>query len=137
MSPTPGVEWRSRAMASSTLWPGQLTALAGLGALGDLDLQLVRVHQVVSGDPEARRCDLLDRASPPVAVGVRLVTRGVLAALAGVRLRADAVHRDGEQLVHLLAERAVRHAARREAADDVERRLDLVKGHRRRATRAA
>ena len=34
---------------------GQLAALAGLGALGHLDLQLARVDQVVAGDAEPRR----------------------------------------------------------------------------------
>ena len=42
---------------------GQLAALAGLGALRHLDLQLVGVDQVVAGDAEAARRDLLDRAA--------------------------------------------------------------------------
>ena len=50
----------------------QLAALAGLGALGDLDLQLVGVHQVVGRDAEARRSHLLDRAAPPIAIGIAL-----------------------------------------------------------------
>ena len=36
------------------LVPGQLAAFAGLGALRDLDLQLVGVDQVVRRDAEAR-----------------------------------------------------------------------------------
>ena len=40
---------------------GQLAALAGLGALRHLDLQLVGVDQVVAGDAEAARGHLLDR----------------------------------------------------------------------------
>jgi hypothetical protein len=51
---------------------------------------------------------------------------GILAALAGVRLAADAVHRDGERLVRFLADRAVRHRAGGEALDDRLDRLDLV-----------
>ena len=35
------------------LVPGQLTPFARLGALGDLDLQLVGIDQVMRGDPEA------------------------------------------------------------------------------------
>ena len=42
---------------------GKLTALAGLRALRDLDLQLVGVHQVVRGDAEAAGGHLLDRAA--------------------------------------------------------------------------
>ena len=52
------------------LVPGELSAFAGLGALGHLDLQLVGVDQVVRGHAEARRRDLLDRAAPRVAVRV-------------------------------------------------------------------
>ena len=42
---------------------GELPALAGLGALGHLDLDVVGVDQVLAGDPEPARGDLLDRAS--------------------------------------------------------------------------
>ena len=41
MSVTPGTEWRTRAMCLVDLVPRELAALARLGALGDLDLQLV------------------------------------------------------------------------------------------------
>ncbi len=34
---------------------GKLTALPGLGPLGDLDLQVVGADQVVGGDPEPSR----------------------------------------------------------------------------------
>ena len=49
---------------------GQLAALAGLGALGHLDLQLVGVDEVVDRHAEAPRGDLLDRRAAQVAVGV-------------------------------------------------------------------
>src|SRR5262249_9006754 len=80
------------------LLSGQLTTLAGLGALRHLDLEFVGVDQVVTGHAEARRCDLLDRAAPPVAVGIGNETRRVLAPLAGVALATDSVHRDGQVL---------------------------------------
>ena len=111
---------------------GQLPAFARLGALRHLDLQVVGVDQVLARDAEARRRDLLDRAAPRVAVRVGRVARRILAAFAGVRLAADAVHRDGERLVRLLADRAVRHRAGREALDDRLDRLDLVDRNRRR-----
>ena len=82
---------------------GQLAALAGLGALGHLDLDLAGADQVLAGDAEAARGDLLDGALQRVAVGQRLEAGRVLAALAGVRLAAEAVHRDGQRLVGLRA----------------------------------
>src|SRR5204862_489572 len=77
-------------------------------------------------DAEAPGGDLLDRAAAEVSVGVGHVARGVLAALAGVRAAADAVHRDRERLVRLLADRSVRHRAGGEAPEDGLDRLDLV-----------
>ena len=47
---------------------GQLTALARLGALRHLDLQVVGVDQVLAGDAEAARGHLLDGAAPRIAV---------------------------------------------------------------------
>ena len=50
------------------LVPGKLAALARLGALGHLDLEILRVDQVLAGHSEAAGGDLLDRAAPRVAV---------------------------------------------------------------------
>ncbi len=103
---------------------GQLAALAGLGALRHLDLDVVRVDQVLRGHAEAAGGDLLDgRAPRRVVQAVR-----VLAALTGVGLGAQLVHSDGEGLVRLLGDGAVRHGAGGEALDDVGDRLDLVDG---------
>ncbi len=105
---------------------GELAALAGLGALGHLDLQVVGVGEVLRRDAEAARRHLLDgRAAARVVQAV-----GVLAALAGVRLGAEAVHRDGQRLVGLGRDRAVAHRPGREAPDDRGHRLDLVDRHR-------
>ena len=65
----PGTECRSRAISSVTLCAGQLAALAGLGALDDLDLQLLGPHQVLRGHAEPRGGHLLDPVVRPVAVG--------------------------------------------------------------------
>jgi hypothetical protein len=46
---------------------GQLAALAGLGALRHLDLDLVGADQVLGGDAEAARGDLLDRERRRIA----------------------------------------------------------------------
>src|SRR6185436_20361838 len=112
------------------LVPGQLAAFARLRALRHLDLQVLGVDEIFAGDAEARRGHLLDRALSRVAVRVELVARRILAAFAGVRLGAEAVHGDGEGLVRLLADRAVGHGAGGEALDDRLDRLDLVDRHR-------
>ena len=108
----------------------ELAALARLGALRHLDLQVVGVDEVLRRHAEATRRHLLDRGAAEVAVRVAHVAVGVFAALAGVRLAADAVHRDRERLVRFLRDRAVRHRAGREALDDLADRLDLVDRHR-------
>ncbi len=54
---------------------GQLPALARLRALGDLDLELVGMTQVVDVDAEAARGDLADAAAALIAVRVGRVTR--------------------------------------------------------------
>src|SRR5207245_2617314 len=102
---------------------GQLAALAGLGALGHLDLQFLGVDQIVCGDAEARRGHLLDRAVLGVAVGGRDEALRVLAALAGVALPVDAVHGARQGLVGLLADRAKGHGAGREALYELLRRV--------------
>ena len=136
---------------------GQLAALAGLGALRHLDLDLVGRDQVLGRHAEAARGHLLDLAAQRVA-GLQLVVgldhlaadhvadlralrdrdalqlvavaRRVFAALAGVALAADAVHRHRERRVRLGGDRAERHRAGGEALDDLGRRLDLVERDR-------
>src|ERR1700686_3374022 len=109
---------------------GQLAAFAGLGALGDLDLHHVRVDQVLGRDAEAARGHLLNRGPHRIAVRQWLEAVGFLAALAGIRLAADAVHGDGERGVRLARDRAERHGAGREPTHDGLRRLDLLDRHR-------
>ena len=62
MRVTPGRVFRTRAISALTLRPGELTALARLGALRHLDLQLLRRRQVPGGHSEAAAGDLLDAA---------------------------------------------------------------------------
>ena len=64
------------------LVPRQLSAFARLGALHDLDLELLGPHQVLGGDAEPRRCHLLDPVVEAVAFRQRAEERGILAALA-------------------------------------------------------
>src|ERR1700733_14563224 len=90
---------------------GQLSALAGLSALRDLDLKLIGVHQVMRRNSEARRSHLLDGAATPIAIGIAIKALLVFPALAGVGLSSDAVHRDRQRLVRLFADGSERHGA--------------------------
>ncbi len=85
---------------------GQLPAFAGLRALRDLDLQIVRIDKIIGGHAKPRRSHLLDRAAAQVAIGIRLEARLVFAALAGIGFTADAVHGDRQRFVRFLADRA-------------------------------
>ena len=83
---------------------------------------------------DRQRVAVLDRALARAHLGA--IAQRVLAAFAGVRLAADAVHRDRERRVRLGRDRAEAHRAGREALDDLLRRLDFVDRHRRRARRS-
>ena len=102
----------------------QLAALARLGALGDLDLELLRAREVGRGDAEAGRRDLLDRRVTSDVAAV-VVPLGVLAALAAVGVHPEAPHADRQRLVRLGAERAERHRRPGEARQDRRHGLDL------------
>src|SRR5439155_24192849 len=108
----------------------QLPAFAGLGVLCHLDLRVFGVNGVFAGDAEPCRRELLDRAPPPVTIGVAGLARRVFAAFAGVRLAADPVHRNRQRLVRFLTDRSVGHRAGREALHDAVDRLDLVDRNR-------
>src|SRR5680860_549758 len=103
----------------------KLSALARLGALGDLDLDLVGVDEVLDRHPEATGGDLLDGRAPLV-----VEAGAVLAALAGVRLAAAPAHRAREPLVGLRRQRAEAHPAALEALDDLRGGLDLLEWDR-------
>ena len=100
-----------------------MAALAGLGALGHLDLDLLGAAEVFAGHTKAAGGHLLDGGAPLVVEPLR-----GLAALAGVGLAADAVHGDGQALVGLLRNRAVAHGAGLEPMDDGTDRLHLLDG---------
>ena len=115
------------------LLAGQVATLAGLGALGHLDLNLEGAAQVAARHAKARTCHLLDRGVLGITVSQRGLATRILTALAGVGTAVQAVHGDGHALVCFLADGAVRHGAGVKAADDVERGLDLVERNRRAA----
>ncbi|CRR03539.1 hypothetical protein PAERUG_E5_London_17_VIM_2_12_12_05776 [Pseudomonas aeruginosa] len=103
----------------------QLAALAGLGALGHLDLQDLGVDQVFRGHAEAAGSHLLDLRTLQ-----RAVARRVLAALAGVGATAQGVHRLGQRLVGLRRQRAEGNPGGIEALEDGFQRLHLVERQR-------
>ena len=105
------------------LVPGQLAALPWLGPLGHLDLQVVRIDQVLAGHAEPPAGHLLDRGAPRVAVDAGTEPLRVLAALAGVRPAAQPVHGDGQGLVRLGRDRPVGHGPGREPAHDAGHRF--------------
>ena len=70
---------------------GELPALAGLGALRDLDLDGVGVSEVEAGDAEPAGRDLLDLRPAFTAM-----PRRIFAAFTGVRSRTDAIHGDSQ-----------------------------------------
>ena len=104
---------------------GQLTTLAGLGALRHFDLQLVGEDAVLGSDAEAPRCDLFDAGVPVDRRALAAEAPRILPALAGVALATEPVHRDRDRLVRLGGDRAVRHRAGRKPTDDRLDRFDL------------
>ncbi len=109
---------------------GQLAAFAGLRTLGHLDLKNLGVGQILDRHAEPGAGHLLDPAIHRVAVGQRPITPRILAALAGVRVRSQPVHGDGQRFVGFLADRTVRHRAGVESLDDLGGRLDLFERNR-------
>ena len=105
------------------LLAGQMAALAGLGALGHFNLNLLGAAQVLAGDAKAAGGNLLDGGAPLVPEPAR-----GFAALAGVGLAADAVHGDSHALMGLLGDGAVAHGTGLEPLDDGFHRLHLVDG---------
>src|SRR5947208_6322906 len=133
------------------LAPGQLPALARLGSLRDLDLDLLGACEIFGGHPETPRGDLLDLGLEHVAFAQfdvardavrsearaqrlarlhRRVALAVLAALAGIRLPADAVHRHREGGVRFDRDRTVRHCAGRKTLYYLGCGLDLLDRNR-------
>ena len=75
--------------------------------------------------PKSAGRHLFDGGASRIAIGQRHEPVRFLAAFAGIRFAADAVHRDGQRGVRLAGDRAERHGAGREALDDFGGGLDL------------
>ncbi|MPM52524.1 hypothetical protein SDC9_99284 [bioreactor metagenome] len=105
------------------LGPGEVAALAGLGSLRHFNLNFLGAAKVFAGHAKPGGGDLFDGG---VAVGA--VAGGVLAALAGVGLSADAVHGECHALMGLLRNGAVAHGSGFKAPDDGVLALHFVDG---------
>src|ERR1700712_735142 len=131
IGPAPGVEWRTRAITASTLWPGNWPPSPGFAPCAILICimsALTRYSVVTPKRPEAT-CLIAERIESPFGIGFeRVVTP--LPAPAGVGLAADPVHGDRERGVGLARDRAERHRAGGKALDDVLGRLHLVERYR-------
>ena len=108
------------------LGSGKLSTFAGLCTLGELDLQVFSVDEVLRGDPKAPGGHLLDGGT---TLWVMQTLRR-LASFTGVGLAAQTVHGNGESLVRFLRDGAVRHCARLEALHDLRDVLHLFDGNR-------
>jgi hypothetical protein len=84
--------------------------------------ELTRYSLVTPNRPEATCLIALRRLSPLASA----TNRASLPPLAGVAPAAEPVHGDGQRLVRLAADRAVRHRAGGEPLDDRLDRLDLL-----------
>ena len=101
---------------------GELTALARLGTLCHLDLDLVAVGKVVGRNSETTRGNLLDTGSAVIKETFR-----ILSSLAGVRSTAQTIHRDGKRLVGLSTDGTKGHGTGRKALDNISHRFNLIK----------
>ena len=90
----------------------KLSTFAGLGALGNLDLELVGVHQVIGGHAEAGGSDLLHAV---VGLALLCVDTRIFAAFARVAAAAEAVHGDGKRAMRFGRDCPERHSLRAEA----------------------
>ena len=95
------------------LFAGQVAAFTGLCALRAFDLDGFGVDEVIAGDAETSRGDLLD-----LVALIRFEAGRVFAAFTGITHAAEAVHGLGDAFVGFLAESAVAHGAGMEAFDD-------------------
>src|SRR5579872_1037807 len=108
----------------------KLPTFARLSALGHLDLEFVRIHQIISGYSKTCRSHLLHSAAPQIAIRIRAEAFFIFPAFPGIRLATNAIHRDGKRLVGFLADRSERHGARCESVDDLLRGLDFLDRNR-------
>src|SRR5689334_11036004 len=94
----PGLRMAQASDLGGRFMARQLPTLTRFRALRHLDLQLVRESAVLRGDPEAPRGYLFDAGIPVERRAPGSKPCRVLAALPGVALAPQPVHRNGDRL---------------------------------------
>src|ERR1700730_17638433 len=128
--PTPGVEWRTLAITSSTLCPGNWPPSPGLAPCAILICimsELTKYSVVTPKRPDAT-CLIAERMDSPFGSGLKRAASS--AASPGIRAPADPVHGDRERSMGLARDRAERHGTGREPAHDGLGGFDLLDRHR-------
>ena len=98
--------------------------------MGNFDLDVISIHEVLRRDAEAAGSHLLHRA-PTVVVWVGgVVALLVFPTLTRIRFTSKAVHGNGQGLVRLGRDRAVGHSTRGKTSTDVAHWLDVLKSER-------
>ena len=108
----------------------KLSALAGFCPLRHLDLQFLGADQVLAGHTKAARRHLFDGGIFRIAIRHPNITLGIFAALAGVALAANAIHRNRQRFVGFFTDGAVRHGAGLEAFQNTFDRLNFINRNR-------
>ena len=89
----------------------QLTTLARLGTLSNLDLNFVGINEILGSYTKTTRSHLLDCASCACAILARCKTSGILAAFTGITASTNFVHSNGNRFMRFLTDRTKRHCS--------------------------
>jgi hypothetical protein len=108
---------------------GKLTTLTRLSTLSHLDLELIGISEVVGGNTETSRSNLLDSGAHSITVLHAQATLGIFTTFTSVGLATQTVHGDSKGRVRLHGDGTVRHGTGNKAAHNVSPRLDLVDGN--------
>jgi len=110
----------------------QLSALSRLGSLCHLDLNIVGVYQIFSGNTKPAGRDLFDGRAFRVSrtVGEWVKAFCLFTAFTGIRLTTQLVHRHRQRGVRFIRNAAEGHSTGREAFHDLLGRLHFFKRNR-------
>src|SRR5579859_781301 len=103
----------------------QFPTFTRLSALRHLDLEFVRIREVVRGYTESTGCNLFDGRTHRVAVRKTVGSLWIFSTFTGVGFTTQSVHCNGEGGVCFHGDRTVGHGTGTEATDDFCPRLDL------------
>ena len=108
----------------------QLPALPRFRPLGDFDLQLVGVGQVMTAHAEPAGGHLLDLAAARIAVGIGDIPYRVFTAFTRIAFASQAVHGNGQGFMRLAGNRPDRHRPGAESFGDLFDRFHFLEGNR-------